>query len=194
MASAEGHESSLPDGSCDRGGSAAAAADERAPADLPIDSPDTPVAELRASLRKFISRHSGGGNDGVALSRPVVVVTSGGWKQAACSPKRCRGGSSLHKTCFARHTVWAYHACRGRRRPETEDMHARKCPRPEASASAGVIGLVLRLRHIGGTTACTCGRTSMLRPLVIRNEEHPQLCERAHPRLLSLPPNRDKDA
>eukprot|EP00955_Chlamydomonas_euryale_P045689 353214-Chlamydomonas_euryale.AAC.4 len=27
--------------------------------------------------------------------------------------------------------VKAYHACRGRGRPDTEDMHARKCPRPK---------------------------------------------------------------
>eukprot|EP00955_Chlamydomonas_euryale_P050536 354575-Chlamydomonas_euryale.AAC.15 len=42
-------------------------------------------------------------------------------------------GSSLHKTCLSRPPVSAYHACGGRGRPETEDMHARKCPRPPAS-------------------------------------------------------------
>eukprot|EP00955_Chlamydomonas_euryale_P071701 361174-Chlamydomonas_euryale.AAC.8 len=32
----------------------------------------------------------------------------------------------------SRPQVEAYHACRGRGQPETEDMHARKCLRPEA--------------------------------------------------------------
>eukprot|EP00955_Chlamydomonas_euryale_P041771 352114-Chlamydomonas_euryale.AAC.2 len=37
-------------------------------------------------------------------------------------------GSSLHKTCFTWPTVSAYHARRSQGRPETENMHARKCP------------------------------------------------------------------
>jgi len=45
-------------------------------------------------------------------------------------------GSSLHKTCLTRPTVSAYRACRGRGRPEAEDMHACKCPRPEAEPAA----------------------------------------------------------
>eukprot|EP00955_Chlamydomonas_euryale_P082877 363776-Chlamydomonas_euryale.AAC.2 len=32
----------------------------------------------------------------------------------------------------SRPQVEAYPPCRGRGRPETEDMHVRKCPRPEA--------------------------------------------------------------
>eukprot|EP00955_Chlamydomonas_euryale_P090995 364588-Chlamydomonas_euryale.AAC.15 len=41
-------------------------------------------------------------------------------------------GWSVHKTCVPRPQVKAYHTCRGRDWPETEDMHARKCPRPQA--------------------------------------------------------------
>eukprot|EP00955_Chlamydomonas_euryale_P052391 355138-Chlamydomonas_euryale.AAC.2 len=32
----------------------------------------------------------------------------------------------------SRPQVEAHHACRGRGRPKTKDVHAHKCPRPEA--------------------------------------------------------------
>eukprot|EP00955_Chlamydomonas_euryale_P083191 363810-Chlamydomonas_euryale.AAC.3 len=64
----------------------------------------------------------------------------------------------LHKTCLSRPPFSAYYDYRGRGRPEAEDMHARKCPQPEAEGHlcACIIEAKGRPRPRQALQASTC--------------------------------------